>query len=162
MTALIASNRAWLYGEKAKNDPFATYGFLTGDTGILLVQACLGDPEELAEQIGSIVDANRDNPAREFMWGSPGTMLASLWLYDHTGKQIWVDRFRRDAAILWKRLEFFDAAAVSFGPRISSATKRYISGLCMALQATHFRYSGVGGSSRRMNNPDGPSDWRNR
>jgi len=110
LTALIAPNRAWLYGEKAKNDPFATCGFLTGDTGILLVQACLGDPEELAEQIGSIVDANRDNPAREFMWGAPGTMLASLWLYDHTGKQIWVDRFRRDAAILWKRLEFFDAA----------------------------------------------------
>ena len=110
LTALIAPNRKWLYGEKAKNDPFAAHGFLTGDTGILLVQACLGDPEELAEQIGSIVDANRDNPAREFMWGSPGTMLASLWLYDCTGKQIWVDRFRRDAAILWKRLEFFDAA----------------------------------------------------
>jgi hypothetical protein len=105
LPALIEPNRAWLAGDKAKNDPLAAYGLLTGDTGILLVQAWLGRLENVAEQIGANVDANQDNPVREFMWGSPGTMLASLWLYEWIGGEIWADRFRRDAMLLWKRME---------------------------------------------------------
>jgi hypothetical protein len=44
------------------------------------------------------------------MWASPGTMLVSLWLHEWTGKQEWADRFRRDAALLWNRLEFVPQA----------------------------------------------------
>jgi hypothetical protein len=108
-SALLEPNRAWLESEHG-NDPFSTYGLLTGDTGILLVQACLGDIGNVTSRIKSIVDANRDNPAREFMWGAPGTMLASLWLYERTGDGHWAERFRRDAEILWTRFEFFDEA----------------------------------------------------
>jgi lantibiotic modifying enzyme len=107
--ALLEPNRVWLERDHA-NDPFSTYGLLTGDTGILLVQARLGDLGSATRRIGSIVDANRDNPAREFMWGSPGTMLASLWLYERTGDGHWAERFRRDAEILWTKLEFSDEA----------------------------------------------------
>ena len=32
-------------------------------------------------------------------------MLESLWLYEWTGEEIWADRFRRDAMLLWKRME---------------------------------------------------------
>jgi hypothetical protein len=82
---------------------------LTGDTGILLVQARLSWQASVRRQLEALVDANEDNPSREFMWGSPGTMLASLWLYDWTGEETWAGRFRRDAAILWERLEYVDA-----------------------------------------------------
>src|SRR5262249_32839740 len=45
-----------------------------------------------------------------FMWGSPGTMLAALWLYEWTGPDIWAERFRRDAGLLWDRLETVEEA----------------------------------------------------
>ena len=44
------------------------------------------------------------------MWGSPGTMLASLWLHEWTGQGIWAERFRRDAGLLWTELEFVEEA----------------------------------------------------
>jgi len=82
-----------------------TAGLLTADTGILLVQAMINGVETVAVQLGSAIDANRDNPVCEFMWGSPGTMLASVWLYEWTGQDLWAQRFRRDAGLLWKRFE---------------------------------------------------------
>jgi lantibiotic modifying enzyme len=107
--ALVEPNRAWIRGEKATDDPLATCGLLTGDTAILLVHARLSGQASVRRQLEALVDANQDNPVREFMWGSPGTMLSSLWLYDWTGEEIWADKFRRDAAILWERLEFVEA-----------------------------------------------------
>jgi hypothetical protein len=87
-----------------------TAGLLTADTGILLVQAMLDGAETVVVQLGDAIDANRDNPAWEFMWGSPGTMLASLWLYEWTSQDIWAERFRRDAGLLWDKLEFVEEA----------------------------------------------------
>jgi hypothetical protein len=46
----------------------------------------------------------------ELMWGSPGTMLASLWLHEWTGQDIWAERFRRDAGLLWNKLELVEEA----------------------------------------------------
>jgi hypothetical protein len=37
-------------------------------------------------------------------------MLASLWLYEWTGHDIWAERFRRDAGLLWDSLEFVEEA----------------------------------------------------
>ena len=53
---------------------------------------------------------HRDNPVCELMWGSPGTMLASLWLHEWTGQGIWAERFRRDAVLLWNKLELVEEA----------------------------------------------------
>jgi hypothetical protein len=66
--------------------------------------------ETVAVQLGDAIDANRDNPVCELMWGSPGTMLASLWLYEWTGQDIWAERFRRDAGLLWNMLEYVEEA----------------------------------------------------
>ena len=72
-------------------------------------------------QLGSAIDANRDNPVCEFMWGSPGTMLASVWLYEWTGQDVWAERFRRDAGLLWKSLEFVEEAGCLLWVQINSS-----------------------------------------
>jgi Lanthionine synthetase C-like protein len=107
---LLEPNRNWILNVKGAGLDLRTDGLLTADTGILLVQAMVSGVETVAVQLGSAIDANRDNPACEFMWGSPGTMLASVWLYEWTGQDIWAERFRRDASLLWNRLEFVEEA----------------------------------------------------
>ena len=53
-----------------------------------------------------LIAGNIEHPARELMWGSPGTLLAALFLYEHTGKQRWADLFRLTAGKLWSQLEW--------------------------------------------------------
>ncbi len=48
-----------------------------GETGILLALHLLAPSAEIASRIAELVVANADDPHREFMWGSPGTMLAA-------------------------------------------------------------------------------------
>jgi lantibiotic modifying enzyme len=48
-----------------------------GETGILLTLQRLAPSEEVASRIAELVAANADDPHREFMWGSPGTMVAA-------------------------------------------------------------------------------------
>ena len=107
---LLEPNRSWILTVKGAGLDLRTAGLLTGDTGILLVQAMLNGMASVAVQLSAAVDANRDNPVCDFMWGSPGTMLASLWLHEWTGQDIWAERFRRDAGLVWDRLEFVEEA----------------------------------------------------
>ena len=48
-----------------------------GETGILLTLQRLAPSTEVAGRIAELVAANADDAHREFMWGSPGTMLAA-------------------------------------------------------------------------------------
>ena len=48
-----------------------------GETGILLTLHRLAPSTEVAGRIAELIAANADDPHREFMWGSPGTMLAA-------------------------------------------------------------------------------------
>ena len=106
LPGLIEPNRSWILNVKGAGLDLRTAGLLTADTGILLVQAMVNGVETVAAQLGTAIDTNRDNTVCELMWGSPGTMLASLWLYEWTGQGIWAERFRRDANLLWNKLEF--------------------------------------------------------
>ena len=125
---LLEPNRSWILNVKGAGLDLRTAGLLTADTGILLVQAMVNGAETVAAELGTAIDANRDNPVCELMWGSPGTMLASLWLHEWTGQDIWAERFRRDAGLLWR-----PAAISRF--RISTAITRRISAQCMGLPA---------------------------
>jgi hypothetical protein len=58
----------------------------------------------IAEPLGVAVDENADSVIRELMWGSPGTMLASIWLHEADGGTPWADRFVRDSDLLWQRM----------------------------------------------------------
>ena len=107
---LLEPNRNWILNVKGAGLDLRTAGLLTADTGILLVQAMVNGMETVGSKLGATIDANSDNPVCELMWGSPGTMLASLWLHEWTGQDIWAERFRRDAGLLWNRLEFVEEA----------------------------------------------------
>ena len=80
-------------------------GLLVAKTGILLLHARLVRLGDVENYLSNAIDANQDNPFLEYMWGSPGTMVASQWLLEWTGDEKWAEKFRRDAAILWQRLE---------------------------------------------------------
>jgi hypothetical protein len=54
--------------------------FWMGETGILLVRRRLQPARDVDERIAEQVAANARDAHREFMWGSPGTMLAARWI----------------------------------------------------------------------------------
>jgi hypothetical protein len=103
--ALLAHNRAWLAALSPDQDERAS--FLMGDTPILLMAQCAAPTRERADQLAALIEGNLDHPARELMWGSPGTMLAALFLHRRFGADDarWAGLFRRSAARLWSQLE---------------------------------------------------------
>jgi hypothetical protein len=56
--------------------------------------------------LADLVAGNIDHPARELMLGSPGTLLAALFLHERTGHQRWSELFRLTANKLWSQLEW--------------------------------------------------------
>ena len=132
---LLEPNRNWIPNVKGAGFDLRTAGLLMADTGILLVQAMLDGVETVAVKLGDAIDANRDNPVCEFMWGSPGTMLASLWLYEWTSQDIWAERFRRDAACCGTSSNLLRRPAAIFGFRIFTAITLPILARCMDLPA---------------------------
>jgi hypothetical protein len=72
-----------------------------GESGILLVAHTLAPAAWQEERLLAAVTANAQNPTRELMWGSPGTMLAAQVLHDRTGDERWADAWRDSADWLW-------------------------------------------------------------
>ena len=99
---LLARNRAWL-GASAQRERAS---FMMGDTPIRMM--CFGaqPTTELERALDSLIAGNTEHPARELMWGSPGTLLAALFLYEHTGHPQWAVLFRLTAGTLWSQLEW--------------------------------------------------------
>lgn len=108
--ALLARNRAWLDaispGERAS--------YLMGDTGIELLRFALDAAPATAERLATLIAGNVDHPARELMWGAPGTLLAALFLHERTGDARWADLFRRTAAKLRSQLQWSAAHACHY------------------------------------------------
>lgn len=105
-SAVAEINRTWLGRVASDHEP----GLLTAGTGIALLRAMLEGIEPVAQELAAQIHANSESPVLEFMWGSPGTMTAALWLHEQTQDEAWADRFRRDAQLLWDRLEFVEEA----------------------------------------------------
>jgi hypothetical protein len=99
---LLARNRAWL-GDSAERE---SRSFMMGDTPIQMMAFGEAPTEELESALATLIAGNLDHPARELMWGSPGTLLAALFLYERTGKQRWADLYRLTAETLWGQLEW--------------------------------------------------------
>ena len=97
LESLLTRNRTWLRSVGSRE--FASY--LGGDLPILMLAFANTPTAELGECIAALIAGNVENPARELMWGSPGTMLAALFLYERTRQERWADLFRRSAAALW-------------------------------------------------------------
>ena len=84
---------------------FPDYGVVPslwlGETGILLVAHTLAPAAWQEEQLLAAIEANADNPTRELMWGSPGTMLAAQVLHVRTGAATWRAAWEGSADRLW-------------------------------------------------------------
>jgi hypothetical protein len=99
---LLARNRRWL----AADGPDAAASYLMGDTGILMVSHALAPDASTQARLYTLIEGNHGNPTRELMWGSPGTMLAALFLFERTQDARFADAFRAAAATLWSELRW--------------------------------------------------------
>jgi hypothetical protein len=104
---LLARNRGWLatITPDAERDRAS---YLMGDVPILLLAHRVTPTRALDDRLAALIEGNLDHPARELMWGSPGTMLAALLLHERTGDARWGELFRRTARRLWTQLEWSD------------------------------------------------------
>jgi DUF1680 family protein len=64
--------------------------------------------DAVRDRLAALIEGNVDHPARELMWGSPGTMLAALFLHERTGDARWADLFRTTAYRLRSQLLWSD------------------------------------------------------
>jgi len=101
---LLDLTRRWLRSFGSAD--FASY--MMGETGILLLSYWLNPDQRTAARLEDLVRGNLDNPTRELMWGSPGTLLAALYLHQRTGETRWADLFRETARKLWSQLLWSD------------------------------------------------------
>lgn len=91
LAGLAARNRVDLN----LSDP-NSISYLMGDVGIELVQWRIDPSAQLADAIYRAVEGNLENPAREFMWGAPGTMLAALFMHECTAESRWKELYVRN------------------------------------------------------------------
>jgi len=91
---------------------FASY--LMGDIALLLLGYDLEPTEALADRIGALIRGNMRHPARELMWGAPGTMLVALFLARHTHDERWSELFCATARALASELEWSTEHACHF------------------------------------------------
>jgi hypothetical protein len=103
---LLTRNRAWLEGG-LPNDETAAY--LMGDTPILMMAQAAAPSRTRADRLAALIERNIVHPARELMWGSPGTMLAALFLHERFADERWAELFRRSAEQLWNELSWSEA-----------------------------------------------------
>jgi hypothetical protein len=64
-------------------------GFMTGESGILLVAYRLALRPEFADALLARVRANVETDTNEVMWGAPGTLIVSRLMHEWTGEQRW-------------------------------------------------------------------------
>jgi lantibiotic modifying enzyme len=84
--------------------PADTASFLVGDTGILLLSYGLRPRADTAARLEELIASNLDHPARELMWGAPGTMLAALFMHKWTHEPRWAELYVATARKLWSQL----------------------------------------------------------
>ena len=97
---LREQNRAWLRGQGSGDHG----SFLMGELPVDLMAWVEQPSDALAGRLAGLIEANLDHPARELMWGSPGSLLAATFLHERSGDPRWRDLFRRVAARLEEQL----------------------------------------------------------
>ena len=94
LPTLRERNARWL--ESFGGAAFAA-SYLMGDTGLSLLEYALAPQPAVADRLAELIESNLDCPTRELMWGSPGTLLAALFLHAHTGDARFASLFRTTA-----------------------------------------------------------------
>lgn len=81
------------------------HSYVLGDPGVLLLQFKLARSPHASQALFDLIEANLDNPTREFLWGSPGTLVAALHMLEATAEARWLTLFRRGIDMLWQQME---------------------------------------------------------
>lgn len=100
MADLLARNDAWLGDDAAAQ----AGSFMMGELPIRLLEHAVRPQAATADRLAALIAGNLAHPARELMWGSPGTLLAAFFLYQESGDARWAELFRTTAALLWSQL----------------------------------------------------------
>jgi Lanthionine synthetase C-like protein len=104
LDTLLLRNRAAL---EAFGDNGEEASYLMGDTPILMLAQSDAPTAARADALAALIEGNLDHPARELMWGSPGTLLAALFLHQRdTADARWATLFRTTATKLWSQLKW--------------------------------------------------------
>lgn len=80
--------------------------FPMGDTGLQLLHWQFSRDAALADALFASVEANLHHKTQEALWGSPGSLLASLHMAEATGEPRWRDQLERGLRILWDAMVF--------------------------------------------------------
>lgn len=97
---LLARNNTWLGDDAAEQ----AGSFMMGELPIGLLEHSARPQPTTADRLAELISRNLAHPARELMWGSPGTLLAALFLHQRTGETRWAELFRTTATMLWSQL----------------------------------------------------------
>ncbi len=107
---LLALNRQSM--NKGGDPAFGSY--MMGDTSIHMLSYRHQPSLQTASELQRLISATLDNPTRELMWGSPGTMLAACFMHQHTAEDVWAELYRATARKLWSQLEWSDEHACHY------------------------------------------------
>jgi hypothetical protein len=102
---LVQRTREWLKGDAERERA----SYLMGETPVRLLEHAQTGSAAAADRLAGLIEGNMEHPARELMWGSPGTLLAALLMHQRTAQARFAELFRRTAATLWSRLEWSEA-----------------------------------------------------
>lgn len=110
LAPILARNQTWLASAGFDTDA----SFLMGELPILMLQYAHTPSPEIEARLAELIASNVNHPARELMWGAPGTLLAACFLFELTGNERWADLFRETATHLWNQLEWSDQHGCHF------------------------------------------------
>ena len=102
---LAQRTREWLKDDAERERA----AYLMGETPVRLLEHAQTGSAAAADRLAELIAGNMQHPARELMWGAPGTLLAALFMHQRTGQERFADLFRRTAAVLWSQLDWSDA-----------------------------------------------------
>lgn len=105
LALLRERNRAALIARGS--DDFGSYLFSELPIEMMAWEDDRGDAT--AARLVVLLERTIDHPARELMWGSPGSLLAASFLHERSADPRWADLYRRIAARLQEQLLWSDA-----------------------------------------------------
>ena len=171
--ALRAQNRRWLRAVGSSGDA----GYLTGELPILMLAWDERREPALLDELARLIESNADHPARELMWGAPGSMLAAWHLHRRSGDERFAALFRALAARLEEQLQWSAEHGCDYWTQaMYGRTSRYldavhgfvatalplIRGRCLLADAdwAAWQHCIVNTVERTATHEDGMANWR--
>ena len=163
----------WLGKDRDLHRP----SYLMGETSVLMLSHALEPAAAKVARIRDLIEANIEHPAREMLWGAPGTMLAAVLMHEQDGDARWAQAFRRNAKHLEGKLLWSPEHECHYWTQdMYGQTSSYLDGVhgfvataSVLTRGRHLLEAGewerwqerIGNTIRRTATRDGPlANWR--